>query len=629
MNEQIFIDNPYLATLRSAFLRLAARNQGGSEQEAMENALTEVLTEWNRIEQIGGLCISWSATDKAVRIAETLESAGLATDSKDFEFAAAPKFFRRTAPFVIDRNEPQKIRIYTNRNFIQEALLASRVTFLAQGNTEPGSPALQKLEDFKKDSGTYRRNPEQEAAIEKSLWNRLSIISGGPGTGKTTTVTKVIEALLADKPDMTVYLTAPTGKAKSRLLESILTAVQRSPLDYPLTKDCIDSNRLQANTIHMWLCTPTSSGARPVVSNPLECDVLIVDEASMIDSQIAYELFNAVNLNKTRVIVLGDMHQLAAVGPGAVFAEISAPDGALKENLSVLRTSHRFDDNQGIGKLAKAVNFPEPGWTEQKHCKHVWEVVAEAKNDKDRVTFDESRVDPNTGLSSGALKWLREHMGGYVDCVKRHLVGKVPAEEDLRAVWKSISSFRALAALRRGEMSVEAVNDFCSGFMKANLGNSSLDDNYCGKVIIVRSNDLSLNVANGDVGFLYKDENGFWTCYLGDTQTNILELLLPQYDVAFAITIHQSQGSGFTNVGIFLPPVSKENDNATALATRELLYTGITRAEKSCVIFGSRESLDTCVARKTFRTGGLASRLVEFKEYYRSLADASKPANEG
>ena len=379
----------------------------------------------------------------------------------------------------------------------------------------------------------------------------------------------------------------------------------------------------------MWLSSPTDEGRRPDETHCLECDILVIDEASMIDSEIAFNLFNVIDTKKTRVIVLGDMYQLAAVGPGAVYADISSPDNALKGILTELKESHRFKGSSGIGSLSKLIN--QNTADEENQISEILSLLnnhgpliqkngkAGSATTEDIFLSTDLKLNPKTALISEAEKWIAENMGRYAEAVQDILLSEKGAEEkELENLWHVLNSFKPIAAVRKGPMSVQAVNNYCQKLLLSRLhcpDNSS--EFYPGKVIIVRKNDLSLGVSNGDIAIIFEDKEipGQWNAYIGDTKKILKAQLLPEYDVGFCITVHQSQGSGYDNIGVFMPFIegdNAENTQAIGLATRELLYTAVTRAKTSCWIFSSIEVLSRSIRTRTKRNGGLASRLKEF-----------------
>ncbi len=661
------IQTSYLSGLKDALLRITRRARGGQEpNDDQKAALDGFITEWGEAEATGSLCIK-EAKETQVKI---LESLGLASvfkektandseekaqeesikESKEQELATklSDKAELLTSdgahvplkPFVIDKTEAGNIRIYTNRTFRQEAMLARRLVNLTKQTPNPPSAdadgVVEKFErnfdEWNKEKDPEKKKvlekklrtyPEQTEAIRNSLGSQLSIISGGPGTGKTTTVVTLLEALLEDKKDALVYLTAPTGKAKKRLWDSVLDQVgtteeelQKKEIpkyegDLPNCLESLRKKQLIAKTIHKWLFTKTSANEMPSEDNPLECDILVVDEASMIGCDLACSLFNAVDPKRTRVILLGDKDQLQAVEPGCVFADISKSTGALGNNLRKLEDNHR--SNKVIIELAKAINSEaEPPET---HIKNVTDVITKGEGVIRRI--------PESSVKDKAVRdWLRKHMEEYADVVSKHLSGKIGVE-DLKKVWNAFFKVRFIAAANEGSGGIKEINQACEGFVKQKLGIPAHYTYYNGQPIIITKNDDSIDVANGDDGIVFRDSKGNWKVYLGDSSgkktdsddeseelSNCVDVdLLPDYETAYAITIHKAQGSGFDEIGVFLPDNLKGGDNRLNLATRELLYTAITRAENKCTIFGPEDFFDTCITTPTKRAAGLVIRL--------------------
>ena len=423
-------------------------------------------------------------------------------------------------------------------------------------------------------------------------------------------------------------------------------------------------------------------------SSPIAADVVIVDEASMVDIHLADRLMAAVS-PKSRVILLGDKHQLAAVGPGAVFAEISDAEGPLAQAGAVVELvkSRRFGEGTPIAKLAQAINHQ--GEAAALPEGEVFERVLEAFDKKDNagdgqqhaVLHTDGFGAPDetlsaaeqkrerefymrTGLTKSVRQWIDRELMGYVSalqaCREAYQCGVSESEwKALRAqLWEALSQFRVLAAQRRGEMSVMAVNAYADEMMRRvwplSEGSRGLmieGGHYPGEVVIVRRNDEGLGVHNGDVGivlpkyvgvgepledvdpvdgalveeagaaapermFPRSDRQGApvaFTVYFGDVAGSsgegheLAAALLPAFDVAWAMTIHQSQGSEFERVAVLLP--FKETSE---LATRELLYTAVTRTKRTVDVFGSVAVLRRAVARQTVRDGSLGRRLALF-----------------
>ena len=549
----------------------------------------------------------------------------------------------------ISDREFEASRLYLAREALEELELARRLLqFYLLPQRRLRAESLERVNALAQSLGA---DELQRKALELALKRRFAVISGGPGTGKTTTVVQILECLFAEKPELRVALAAPTGKAASRMRQSIMQSLA-SPklaanLPHVAAVVAADATRepehqaIRERTIHKWLVSRTSNGRRPSEDNPLEADVLIIDEASMVDIHLAARLLRAVSL-ETRLIILGDKHQLAAVGPGAVFADISDEGGALGAAVVTLKTSRRFPEDTVIGRLAKAINheleeIPAPrsgaaadvpeepslfdeGEREGDVFEAVKRLFATPADGRYSVTRYDEPFDGASGLSKSAALWLDEKfecycgaLSGYLEAVRRNARPET-IELQWRSLWSTLESFRALTAQRRGPMSVEAVNAYFEAKLRDQLLSEGwLDErldleNWPGRVVIVRRNDDMLGVFNGDIGIVVpergKDGKFAHVVRFGEVGRRLPPALLPPADTAFAMTIHQSQGSEFEDVAVFLPvnPMS-------GLATRELLYTGVTRTKRSVAVFGSDAALRRAVETPTSREGGLAERL--------------------
>lgn len=536
---------------------------------------------------------------------------------------------RPAAPLKLDEGEGGLAsRLYFARFFAEEQGLAAALVRIASKppRTLPESTAalVEKL------TGALHADALQAQAVRLALENRFAVISGGPGTGKTTTVVLILECLLEENENLSVYLAAPTGKATSRMRQSIAAMTQGPIADnFPRMKEVVAQDeaasggrRVEEHTIHKWLVKKTPAGEKPSAGNPLAADVLIIDEASMVDIHLAARLFEVVS-EETRVIILGDKHQLAAVGPGAVFADISASDGALSANTVELKTSRRFAAGSVIAKLAAAINH-DGGIASSTARTTVKRLLADqsASADPDwRIAWNDElpKGEGDYGLSGAARAWLSERFSRYVEALLACMAAAArpnPSPDELKAaglaLWEVFQTFRPLCAQRRGPQSVEGINAWAEQRVREALlaaGYASFLNerwNYPGRAVIIRRNDDTLGVFNGDVGIVLPDEHGELRAVFFDADRTLPPALLPSHDTAFAMTIHQSQGSEFPEVAVFLP-----TDPASGLATRELLYTGVTRTKRSVDIFGTEDVLNASVEHRTVRVSGLADRLRE------------------
>ena len=618
--------------------------RGKTITEELRDALAFFMLHLGQAEHLGGLCAELDATPQNKKYVELLREAELLTDSSN-KIADEPNNLSvAPTPFLLDESEPKKLRIYSRRNFCSESRLAAGIHGMCSTSAsdvnevkEALAQLEQTLKNARENGDKNSLNPLQLEAAELAVSEKFSVICGGPGTGKTTTVVKFIEAFLEIHPKGIIQMCAPTGKATSRLLESVKNQADAGPSSapyYPAVRKALAEDRLTSLTIHKLLVTDLSNGKRPSADNPIEADLLIVDESSMIDSALALKLIRSIDPTKTQTVFLGDKHQLAAVGPGSVFADISDNSGVLKGHIVELKESIRFNDKSAIGRLAQRMLAFEEG-REAGISDFISEV--EYTDDQPFEGFKDTGVffkSAGRNLPLQAQKWLEEKLDSYCNAVEnlnltltlndKNEVDSRSAnfenlpndvQQALKDVWNELSTFRPLCAQREGPTGVNAVNDYCEDFVKTAFIVPSADDMYNGKVIIVRQNDSGLGVANGDVAVIFglktaDSDKPMWYAFIGDLKKIVPAQLLPKYDTAFAITIHQSQGSGFRDVAIFLPTLSAGSD-AASLCTRELLYTGITRSEKTCQIFGAKDALDMSLKTVTQRSGGLPQRLKE------------------
>ncbi len=450
----------------------------------------------------------------------------------------------------------------------------------------------------------------QKVAAAAALCRRFCVISGGPGTGKTTTVVKVLALLAGQQPGRApvIGLAAPTGKAAARMQEAIRHARDRLDLD-PQVLDTIPD---QAQTLHRLLGPrPDGNGFRHDHSNPLPLDVLIVDEASMIDLALMARLIDALP-SATRLILLGDRDQLASVEAGAVLGDICGAGNAfsaafrdqlvqltgealptararrspLADCIVLLRHSYRFGHDSGIGRLAQAVNGGRAEAAVKLLHRGEWPDV-------------HWRELTGAALSEGLALRLAEGYGPYL----RLLAGGASVKQ----VFAAFEAFRVLCALRGGPFGVSQLNRLIQRILQQRrllrVGNAVW---YPGRPIMVTRNDYSLRLYNGDTGIAMTDDEGrlrVWFQGADGSPRGLLPGRLPPHETVFAMTIHKSQGSEFERVMLVLPP------GDSRILGRELLYTGITRARRRVELWASEAAVRAAVAQRSQRSSGLAEAL--------------------
>jgi exodeoxyribonuclease V alpha subunit len=611
-----------------ALLRLVETPPTPLLQEAVDVAMQSLAVS----EEQGSIC--------AVVGDETLSAAGAAAlvearlavwldDSVDNRNAnAKSEEDAVNAPLVLERLSGDKagLRLYLQRRFDEEMRLAWMLKRYAERPAQNvDAKQWERLAALKEndwrlygenrmDRNTFERNRlNQDEAVARALERRFSIVCGGPGTGKTTTVVRMLECLLVSRPSLRIALAAPTGKAAGRMMQSIRNSIESMPRTVSDgVARAIEEGRLIERTIHKWLVTPQESGNKPSAAEPLNVDVIVIDEASMIDIRLAVQLFGVLDPDRTRVIVLGDKHQLSAVGPGAVFADMCRPDGVLNDCVSRLTVSHRFSADSMIGRLAAAVNN-ERGLSEAEQQEAVEELFRCDEQAKDRVAWHGLRR--GGGLAKSLKTWLDKAFRPYFDELEKWTDDKeLTYDVWVNSLWNCLNKTRVLAAQRKGTTSVEAVNAYLCETLRERLETKGIEtyrnvDLMPGLVIIIRQNNDVLGVYNGDVGILLpnpddRSNRAGLTAYFGDSGKRLPAALLPEYEPAFAMTIHQSQGSEYDQVAVLLP-----GDDESELATRELLYTGITRAKRSVHVFGAKATLNRAMVTTTRRQGALTERL--------------------
>lgn len=537
-------------------------------------------------------------------------------------------------PFIWDCHG-ETHRLYLQRRFIEEREVALAIMdFKAHASKTILPKQEQLIEDFKSmvyDNGQTadaKSLIEQEKAIKGALSHAFFIITGGPGTGKTTVVAKLIECKLAANPDLVIGLAAPTGKAASRVMQSINGSCDgKSGAMFVQLKAQLAHRKITSQTIHRWLSSETLAGGRPSEDNPLDIDILIVDEASMIDLTLAKQLLRCIDRKKTQLILLGDKHQLAAVGPGSVLADLTDPD-VMAGHVAELTISHRFTSDSNIGQLAQYIN------TNSSYDIDEFENLFSHNSEKDSIEWVKPKRD--VPLQTDTQTWIRKQLKKYLSDLKIYLNSVLDQPllvrdneakaKALAEVWKTADSFRILAAQRHGFNSVEAVNRFADEFVREEMNQwarkaqeegllQSIDLQfpftelfYPGRIIINRKNYAPLDIFNGDVGIVLpmSDDWSRYEVFFGDREEFRPAGLLPEHDTAYALTIHQSQGSQYDHVAVLL-----SNDPDSSLSTRELLYTGVTRAKKEVKLYANPQSVAKACSTKTQRASGLTQRLKE------------------
>ena len=456
-------------------------------------------------------------------------------------------------------------------------------------------------------------NPQQVAAINVANNNAFSVITGGPGTGKTYTVAQLVIALQqatesrAGKQEQIKFstdsaslaLAAPTGKAAQRMQESLQAALDAANVELQLQ---------EAKTIHRLLGIGRTGKPRYDAKNPLGEDIIIVDEASMLGVELANHLVSAVKPG-ARLILLGDANQLAAVDAGAVLADLCRIP-LLQPIHAELTESRRFSADSGIGKLAYQINKTDSD------TKAIWQLL---RHD-DALSFQyvnslqvaSSDNDIKNSLSNKKIiKKISDNYHCYLVKIKNYLENPIEksmpeaTKVKINSLMDIFNQFRVLTAGHNGEWGDHYINNYLTQWhlaeLKLPLGQNTW---FHGRPVMVLQNNYELGLFNGDIGFCLQtsDERSQLEVFFENKEQGIAVNLLNDEVIAtaYAMTIHKSQGSEFDHVAITF-------DNSHArLLSKELIYTAVTRAKKQVTIYSTKHALEKAVQTPTERHTGLA-----------------------
>ena len=539
-----------------------------------------------------------------------LLASGMAADAGK----APPRILAATAfPLIIDGG-----RLYLRAFFDLESRLSRALSILSTPLPDSTEAVARTRAALNSAFPPHEGVDWQKAAAALALTRRLAIISGGPGTGKTTSVAAFIACLLELEPDLRIALAAPTGKAAARLREAL------SERTCHLPETARARLPAEAHTIHRLLGASTSPGRfRHHSANPLALDLLVVDEASMLDLALAASLLDALPPH-ARLVLLGDKDQLAAVEAGAVFADLSSgwrfsadeatrlaalagvpeenllrgagAEAALPNSVVWLLDSHRFHADSGIGRLAREINAGEGA-----------AALAWLKTQADPAVCWIEDEAGNESPSTAVLKAMEEGYAAYLSSLRENFDGE-PLETRAARIFAAFERFRVLVAVRQGPRGLAAVNAHLERHTCAILGIDSVGTEpfWAGRPIIVLENDPATRLFNGDTGLCLPGHDGAPTVVFpvpGGGIRAIAPRRLPEHGTAFALTVHKSQGSEFSEILLLLPA------RPARVMSRELLYTAVTRAACRVTIAGSAAVFGAGCAARSARFSGLGERL--------------------
>jgi exodeoxyribonuclease V alpha subunit len=432
----------------------------------------------------------------------------------------------------------------------------------------------------------------QADAVAAAVRRRFAVVAGGPGTGKTTTVARIV-ALLSEQAESNtrpprpprVALAAPTGKAAARLEQAVRDEARKLDVADDVRAALLG---LRASTIHRLLGWRPGSSTRfrHDRDRRLPHDVVIVDETSMVSLTLMARLIEALR-SDARLVLIGDPGQLASIEAGAVLGDIVDADGdpaaGSRDGIVVLDRGHRFGGT--IASLATAIRDGDGD--------QVMSLLAAGSGDVRWIGVDAARPEVPARLRDAALR------------ASEAVVGAARAGDGDEAL-QALGGFRILCAHRRGPYGVASWSARVEGWLQDAVKEFSVAERwYVGRPLLVTQNDPELDLANGDTGVVVQTSEG--RVLAAFERRGELALVSPSrlgaVDTVYAMTIHKSQGSQFGTAVVLLP----EPDSR--ILTRELLYTAVTRAQQQLVVVGPEETIRAAVERRVARASGLATRL--------------------
>ena len=579
-------------------------------------------------------------------------------------------------PMVLDTRAPA--RLYLHRFWQFEQQLASGI--LARLNKAPDqaliSPSANQLlqQMFNNDAAPAKQqaNEQQDQALDwqklacaLAAANHFAIITGGPGTGKTTTVVKLLALLQGERlaqglPALDIRLCAPTGKAATRLQDSISAQVAKlEPSSDPeFNQQLRQRLPLRVSTLHR-LLKPKGQGRGFLQNahNPLLCDLVVVDEASMVDLELMASLMQALAAN-TALVLLGDQDQLASVEAGSVLADLclgakqgnywpstqaglqalglgqlpqsylNSAGSPLAQAVVMLRHSHRFKPDGGIGGLAALVNDAQLSLP---HKRQQWSELLAKDGGQELAQYPWQAEDPELA------HWLVQGYRPYLQLVQQGPEAnstsqgaaqteppltepRIEPEEEYERwqdwAWQCLTAFgqfQLLCAVHQGDCGSQSLNQRIEQWLsQAGLIRPQGQSWYPGKPVIISQNDYQLQLMNGDLGLCLPlslaGQQQLVVVFADPEQPQRVRWFLPsrlqQWQPVYAMTVHKSQGSEFQHCALILP------EQTSPLLSKELLYTAITRAkQRFSLICAQPLSLDACLSRQLQRSSGLSLQL--------------------
>jgi len=579
-----------------------ARHLFADKIESCQSELSSLAALISSLNREGHICVDFEnlhRLEKAPDIFKNFDMKKIVGENN--EYIGAPGEFK---PFIYDGK-----RIYLHKYFEYENFVAYNLSERSRIYYEIDERCANEFaKDQSKADGELNL---QNLAVFMGLRNNLSFISGGPGTGKTTTVARLLYYHILQNKNINIALAAPTGKAAARMGESLSDSMKRFHLENETFSG------VETMTIHRLLgYSPYLGGFRYSRSRKkkhhpalLGYDLIVVDEASMIDLSLMFHLLKALPI-ETKLVFLGDRRQLASVAPGAVFGDICDIEdinafyeqfadeyrrfsgeyieertvkSPMSDNIVELKKSYRYKSDSDIAKVA--------GMIEKGESNHLKDFLVNHSGTGEGSV----RLISHSQLSEFFSENLLQH---YIDISK---------SDDIGNAYKKVFNYQILTPLKRGRFSTESINNYFINALKTHFHLPGLRSYFNGMPVLINKNDYTNRLFNGDLGLIFNSKSSdnleifFPSQETGDFKKFKLKDIYG-YSFAYCLTVHKSQGSEFDNVVLVLPEKSD-------FLSRELIYTAVTRARHSLVIIGNPDTLAEAVTVKTTRMSGLREKI--------------------
>ncbi|UPA18099.1 exodeoxyribonuclease V subunit alpha [Borrelia puertoricensis] len=454
---------------------------------------------------------------------------------------------RIITPLILENN----INIYTQKNFREEEELIKKIDQRLKDNKS--EITTQRIQNIMNNLNTKDLSEEQINAIKKSLKSNFFILSGGPGTGKTTTINYILKAIdMHSNVKQKVALVAPTGKASQKLKSSLKESFKNLETEYSTVQKLLKMSFI-------------NKGNKYDEANPLEFEIIIIDEASMIDSSTFLKLLKAVKIS-TKLIITGDKNQLPSIAGGNVYSSLTQIKEINDENIEILKKN--FRSNDGINLLAKAIYQEDTNL-----------IDIQLNANKNIILKDINKVNIENELLNHIKNLYKKIYNFDLNSLNN---------KEIKLIINALLSNVILCSRNFGKFGTKRINEIIKLYLKKIYGN------LIGQIILITQNDYKNDLFNGERGILFRENSKIYALFKKEDEKykRINFNLINKYELSFATTIHKSQGSEYQHVQIII------EDNP--FLTKELLYTAITRAKESIKIISSKDIIKN-VSLKTIK----------------------------